>query len=192
MTGAPLPHVVLLDARRRGLEGAAALQGWARATAPPGAGHVSRSYSFPYALVAWHDGPVGVDIERVAPCDAAFADAIRTPAERAAGVPGGEARDRAVTSLWCSKEALAKALGDARRYDPRRLEGPPSWPAGQAGPWRAQSLVAPAGHVAWLCWRWRAAGTRANGIPTGLAPGPTSPSIASPSSPRPSTTETTR
>jgi phosphopantetheinyl transferase len=158
VTRAQRPHVVLLDARRRGLADAAALRDWARATAPPGARNVSRSYSFPYALVAWHDGPVGVDIGRVAPCDTAFADSIRTPAERAADVPVGEARDRVVTSLWCSKEALAKALGDARRYDPRRLEGPPSWPGGQAGPWRAQALLAPAGHVAWLCWHRRPPG----------------------------------
>jgi 4'-phosphopantetheinyl transferase superfamily len=148
-----LPNVVLLDAQRQGLADAGALRDRARATAPPCARHISRSYSFPYALVAWHDGPVGIDIERVAPCDAAFADAIRTPAERAAGDRGGEAGDRAVTSLWCSKEALAKALGDARRYDPRRLEAPPFWPGGRAGPWCAQALAAPAGHVAWLCWR---------------------------------------
>jgi hypothetical protein len=156
VTGARLPQVVLLDARRRGLQDAAALRGWARATAPPGARHVSRSYSFPYALVAWHDGPVGIDIERVVPCDTAFSDAIRTPAERAATGSGDDAGDRVVTSLWCSKEALAKALGDARRYDPRRLEGPPAWPGGRAGPWRALALHAPAGHVAWVCWRRRA------------------------------------
>jgi phosphopantetheinyl transferase len=62
-------------------------------------------------------------------------------------------RDLFVASLWCSKEALAKALGDAIDYDPRRLEAPSRWPAGKSGAWQAQALGVAAEHTAWLCWQ---------------------------------------
>jgi hypothetical protein len=58
-----------------------------------------------------------------------------------------------VTSLWSSKEALAKALGDALAYDPRRLESPLNWEDGAAGRWRARELTPEPGYVAWLVWR---------------------------------------
>jgi phosphopantetheinyl transferase len=111
---------------------------------------VARCYRYPFALIAWHGERVGVDIERVAPYDKAFADSVCTPSEGALALPRTAEE---LASLWCSKEALAKALGDARRYDPRRLESPIHWPGGESGPWRAASLEAPAGHVAWVCWR---------------------------------------
>jgi hypothetical protein len=41
------------------------------------------------------------------------------------------------TSVWSSKEALAKAFDTPIDYDPRRLEGPAFWPNGAAGRWRA-------------------------------------------------------
>ncbi len=113
--------------------------------------HTSRSYRFPYALIAGHDRAVGVDIERSEPPDESFLESICTPSERR--VLAGDSAQVDVSSLWCSKEALAKALGDALRYDPRRLESPQMWPNGRSGPWRAQQLAAPAGHVAWVCWR---------------------------------------
>jgi len=145
--------VRLIDARTSGLKDEAMLRERARGrSAEAGAPFTSRSYSFPFALVAWHSSPVGVDIERVQPCDEAFADSIRTPAERAVGAPQGDP-GRFFTSLWSSKEALSKALGDALSYDPRWLEGPGAWPDGRSGPWRAMTLEVGAGHVAWLCWR---------------------------------------
>jgi len=147
-----VPIVVLLDARSAGADEAGLRAAARRVAREAGAPHVARAYRYPYALVAWHDRPVGVDLERVAPCEPAFAAGIRTPAERAAAAASSET-DEDVTSLWSAKEALAKALGDARAYDPRRLESPRSWPGGRAGPWRASPLPAPAGHVAWLCWR---------------------------------------
>ena len=110
-------------------------------------GAASRSYCLPYALVAWHDGPVGVDIERVVRCDARFAASIATPAER---VPDS---DREIISLWSGKEALAKALGDAVDYDPRRLESPAGWRNGVNGAWRAATVPAPDGFCGWVCWR---------------------------------------
>jgi len=146
------PQVRLLDARPAGLDGAQ-LRRWARAEAAAcDALHVSRSYRYPYALITWHAQAVGVDIERTAPCSAAFARSICTPAERAdpAFASYGDAD---ITSLWCSKEALAKALGNATEYDPRRLESPMRWPSGRAGAWRAAQLAVPEGHTAWLCWR---------------------------------------
>ena len=48
-----------------------------------GAGVVSRSYCHPYALVGWHAGPIGVDIEAFSPVPPEFAQAIATPAEQA-------------------------------------------------------------------------------------------------------------
>ena len=147
------PKVRLIDARSIGLSDAAPLRERAReCSANTDAPFTSRSYSFPFALVAWHSSAVGVDIERVQPCDEVFGDSIRTPTERAAGAPQGD-RDRFFTSLWSSKEALTKALGDAVDYDPRHLEGPGGWPDGRLGPWRAATLEVGADHVAWLCWR---------------------------------------
>ncbi len=142
------PHVAVLDARHRELD-ERGLREWARAeTSTAGTPYVSRSYRHPYALVAWHDEPVGVDIERTEPFDPAFLESICTPAERPLIEDGVD-----VASLWCGKEALAKALGDALRYDPRRLGSPMLWRDGRSGPWRAAPVPVPAGHNAWLCWR---------------------------------------
>jgi phosphopantetheinyl transferase len=110
-------------------------------------GGTSRSYCPPYAVVAWHDGPVGVDIERVVSCDTRFAESITTPSEP---VPLG---DREIISAWSGKEALAKALGDAVDYDPRRLESPSGWRNGVNGAWRASALPVPDGYCGWVCWR---------------------------------------
>jgi hypothetical protein len=70
---------------------------------------------------------------------------------------GGRARDphaddSLVTSLWSSKEALAKALNEPVRYDPSRLESPLLWPDGTAGRWCAQRLAVANQYEAWLCW----------------------------------------
>src|ERR1700742_1716284 len=116
-TGAPT--VALIDGSLEGLDDAG-LRARARELGTAvGAGAVSRSYCHPYALVGWHTGPIGVDIERVSGCPPEFAPSISTPSEIAAG---RWTTDLQVISLWSSKEALAKALGDALDYDPRRLE----------------------------------------------------------------------
>jgi hypothetical protein len=146
------PQIRLLDARGAGLD-RAGLHDWARSlTAPSGARFVTRSYCFPYALVGWYSEPVGIDIEKIGPCDDAFADLVCTPAERAD--PARQADpDRYLTSLWSSKEALSKALGDPLRYAPSRLESPVGWPGRRSGPWQAARLIVAPDHVAWLCWR---------------------------------------
>ena len=113
---------------------------------------VSRSYCHPYALVGWHTEQIGVDVERVVTCPAEFAPSISTPAEEARHDGPPTARS---ISLWSSKEALSKALGDALNYDPRRLESPAGWPGGICGPWRAATLALPDGYCGWVCWRAR-------------------------------------
>jgi 4'-phosphopantetheinyl transferase superfamily len=146
------PQVRLLDARPAGLD-EAVLRRWARSQRQPDAGTlVTRSYRYPFALVAWHRGPVGIDLERIEVCAPSFAESISTPEERSARLHGDDP-DAYAISLWCGKEALAKALGDALGYDPRRLESPGGWSDGRCGPWRSARLAAPTGHVAWVCWR---------------------------------------
>lgn len=128
------------------------LREWARAHCAAGpAAHHSRSYRYPYALIAWHETRVGVDLERIEPFDRAFAESICTPQERLAwqSMPDRDAR---CASLWSGKEALAKMLGDALSYDPRRLESPLLWPDGRAGPLRALQLPVDDRHVAWVCF----------------------------------------
>ncbi len=146
------PGLALLDARERALNGHG-LRAWAgQVCAASGAAHASRSYREPYALVAWFEGRVGVDLERVDGLDRPFAVSVATPQER---LRFDERLDDPafIASLWCSKEALAKALGDALAYDPRRLESPLGWREGVAGRWRARRVEdVPPGHVAWLCW----------------------------------------
>lgn len=150
--GASVPHVSLLDAGIAGL-GAQGLRDWARRLAATSrAPYTSRSYRYPYALVACHRQPVGTDIERIGPCDEDFAELICTPSERS-GPPGPFDRDSYFTSLWSGKEALSKALGDAVAYEPSRLGSPACWPHRRAGPWRAEELNVPPGYVAWLCWK---------------------------------------
>ena len=149
-----LPAVRLLDAREDRLD-AHGLRVRVRAVGSDlGLPRVTRSYRFPHALVAAHDGPVGVDLERVEPVDRAFAVSIATPEERAA-LDAGEAGDDVAAwaiALWSAKEALAKALGDPCAYDPRRLPSPARWPNLRAGAWRAAQLAVPPGFTAWLCW----------------------------------------
>jgi len=142
------PSVTLLDASRED-PGEAALREAARALSH-GATFASRSYRYPYALVATHEAQVGCDIERDEPWDDASLESILTPQER---TREPRLEPRSAPSIWSSKEALAKALGDALAYDPRRLEAPVLWPRHTSGRWRACSVDAPPGHVAWLCWR---------------------------------------
>lgn len=149
------PLVRLLDARATGVD-APGLRAWARTVgAGLGRSTVTRSYRFPYALVAAHDGPVGVDLERLEQVGRGFAASIATPEERAALEAGEVGSDEAAwaIALWAGKEALAKALGDAVAYDPRRLPSPVLWPELRAGAWRAARIPVPPGFVGWLCWR---------------------------------------
>jgi phosphopantetheinyl transferase len=151
-TGTPRPEIRLLDAGALGLDGSGLRACARQLSRSVGSKWVSRSYRFPYALVAWHDRPVGVDLERIGSRDLAFAGVICTPDERADLDEDGDL-DRRLTSLWSSKEALAKALGDARSYDPSRLTSPSSWPELRTARWQAAPLEVPESHIGWVCWR---------------------------------------
>lgn len=128
-----------------------------------GAACASRSYCAPFAVVAVHHHAVGVDIERVSTWEPRQLASILTPGERTRPLPTD---DRWATSIWASKEALAKALGHPVSYDPRRLGSPHFWPTGQAGRWRASQFPAPAHHVAWLCWEPRSGQEREGSSPS--------------------------
>jgi phosphopantetheinyl transferase len=144
------PRVALIDATDEGLDEAALRMRARELGATRGSGPVSRSYCHPFALVGWHTRPIGVDIERVVACPGEFLAAIATPSEEAGG---RWTTDTDLISLWSSKEALSKALGDALDYDPRRIESPAGWPGGVCGPWRTASLPVPNGYCGWVCWR---------------------------------------
>ena len=146
------PSVQLLDARTAALD-QQDLRHRARAiSATQCASFATRSYRYPYALIAWHSDRVGIDIERVEACDPSFARSICTPEEQIDWAALADP-DQHLSSLWSSKEALAKALGDAVSYDPRRLASPIFWSDGRAGCWRASELAVAHGYVAWLVWR---------------------------------------
>jgi len=142
------PRVYLVDASEENLD-EVSLRATARVLSE-GWPYSSRSYCFPFALIALHEDRVGVDIEQIVAWSGDEVCSILTPAER--DIPRRPRTDFWATSIWSSKEAAAKAFGDATRYDPRRLESPLFWPQGEAGRWRASTLPVPADHVAWLCW----------------------------------------
>jgi phosphopantetheinyl transferase (holo-ACP synthase) len=141
-----LPLVILLtDARP------ADLKARARARCDERFPYWSRSYSGAVAMVAgWHHR-VGADIELLDRCDEVtwslnddhFRFAVMSPKERKHSLTLDEAEGRrAATSLWCSKEALAKALGAPQQMDPSRLAGPALWDTRHRGKWRAVLLDA--------------------------------------------------
>jgi len=146
------PQVRVLDARLDGLDERGLRERARSFSKATRARYVTRSYRYPYALVAWHNEPVGVDIERIEPCDAAFAELICTPDERPEAAASTDFHAH-LTSLWCSKEALAKALGSPLRYAPDKLESPSRWADLRCGSWHATPLETVLGHTAWLCWR---------------------------------------
>jgi phosphopantetheinyl transferase len=116
-----------------------------------GAAHVSRAYSAPVAMIAWHSEPIGADIAVVEPPDRWFAESICTPAELRL-FDGCLDDEEVVASLWAGKRALAKMLGQPEAYDPRRLESPLTWKDGVAGSFRSCELFPTPDHVAWLVW----------------------------------------
>ena len=114
--------------------------------------HNSRSYRFPFALFAVHSDSVGIDIEHVDPYDPVFAESICTPAEWSTSQTRPETALE-VADVWSSKEALAKALGDAVKYDPRRLLSLALTSDAAAGPWHAARIDVPFGYTGWVVWK---------------------------------------
>jgi len=165
---AGVPVLMVLDARPDGLDEQQLRELARTVAATRRARAVSRSYCHPFALIAWHDDRVGVDIERVGPCDEAFGRSICTPSELASRPWEDAGR---LISLWAGKEALAKALGEPLRHDPRRLEAPAGWPNGAAGRWRAREIAVADGYRAWVCWRCGPQGWEAQRAPEGVRSG---------------------
>ena len=84
--------------------------------------HLSLSHSGTLATAIVDDtGPVGIDIEAVAPRSERFTDLALTPGEQAL-TPKGEDRDHWVTRCWVAKEAAAKATGQGLGGNPRSFE----------------------------------------------------------------------
>ncbi len=117
-----------------------------------GAHCISRSYRHPFALIATHTDVLGVDIERVDPFDKDFAESICTPSEWSSDAtrPRGAVE---LADVWSTKEALAKALGNALDYDPRRLVSLALAPNSRASTWQAARVSVPSGYVGWVIWR---------------------------------------
>ncbi len=76
---------------------------------------ISISHCDARAIAAAHDSPVGIDIEPIAPRDAAFSGTLCGPRERLLldeGVKASRATtDEWMTRLWCAKEAFGKHRG---------------------------------------------------------------------------------
>lgn len=118
----------------------AVVEGWSKARVRDlsqhmakriGASHISRTYSGDMAAVAVGRSRVGIDVELLGAIaeqrwtsPQAFATTILCPHERAGFEILPPRRRFSMSSLWASKESLAKALGDARAYEPSRLETP--------------------------------------------------------------------
>ena len=117
----------------------------ARAVVLPEAWKSSRSYRLSYALVGVGPTRVGVDLEVLD--SSVGADAVLTRGEQSLG---GSSSDWCV--WWSAKEALAKALGNARNYDPRRLDSPALWRNGREGRWVARRVMIPEGLIVWVVW----------------------------------------
>ncbi len=86
-----MPELRLLDARVEGLDDVGLRARARELTDASGATHAARSYRFPWALLAWHDGPVGVDLELIGPRRATSPSRSRRP-------PSGSSSPAAVTS----------------------------------------------------------------------------------------------
>jgi len=92
--------------------------------------HFSLSYSGSAALLALSSTPVGVDVERVIPPDAAQVarHVYAAPeCERLHGAPATQA-DQIFLDIWTAKEAVLKWLGLGFRGEPRKFCVPPASP----------------------------------------------------------------
>ena len=110
------PDVVVFDALEARLDEPGLRDPGANVSSERRPAHTSRSYRYPYALVASHSEPVGVDIERIEAFHQAFLESILTPSERRAGSSGADP-DRFVATLWSSRR---HSLDGARRRRPLR------------------------------------------------------------------------
>lgn len=105
----------------------------------------TRSYSGAFSIEAVSKSRCGIDIEIPEILEnewnmdsKSFDVAILAEGERDKILSSKYASDLNLpTVIWSSKEALAKALGDATRYEPNKLESPIVWANLQHGRWQA-------------------------------------------------------
>ena len=107
------------------------------------------SHSGGRALVAVARGPVGVDIEEIAPAPPYEIAplAFTAPEWRDIAARSGAARAARFYEGWCRKEALAKARGLGLSLDATEL---PAFAPEAPGGWRVMSLPGIPGHAAAL------------------------------------------
>ena len=85
---------------------------------------VTIAHSGPWAACAFHDGPVGIDVEDLAmPAEPGMAAAFMSPAELSAydALDGALARQAYFFDVWTAKEAFIKAVGGPVRFAPESL-----------------------------------------------------------------------
>jgi phosphopantetheinyl transferase len=107
--------------------------------------HISRSYSGKYVVEVKSETRCGVDMEVLRPVELAwsidspfFEKAMLVPGEKELILQSAFSEHQFLSTLiWASKEALAKALGDARNYEPSKLLSPIAWDALKTTTWCA-------------------------------------------------------
>lgn len=96
--------------------------------------HFNLSHAGERVMAVVDDGPVGCDVEKIAPFDEAVARECLTDEELAwvKRSPSGFERDRAFIRLWVRKEAYVKAVGRGFGIEPKSFSAlsgklPPGW-----------------------------------------------------------------
>jgi phosphopantetheinyl transferase len=82
--------------------------------------HVSIAHKDDLAVAIAGRGPVGIDLERIAPRGEGFTAAAFDPSELALALPGEDLAEWQ-TRLWAAKEAVGKRLGTGLQGAPKRL-----------------------------------------------------------------------
>ena len=108
--------------------------------------HTSRSYSGRYVAEVFARSRCGIDLETLKPAETNWS--IDSPLFEMAMLAPGEKQlikesvlcdhENLPTLIWASKEALAKALGDAKNYEPTRLLSPITWALEPKPNWSAE------------------------------------------------------
>ena len=121
----------------------------------------SKSHSRGLTVVLQSNHPCGVDLEsldsEIEPwlfADQRFQDFVLAPGE-AQAIKASKYAEHGflATVVWSSKEALAKALGDARKYSPSRLRSPISWESEPVQNWEAEFIeIEFADHSRFCIW----------------------------------------
>ena len=106
---------------------------------------LSRSYSGRFAIEVLSNQRCGIDLEIAKEADfdwsvnsELFEIAMLAPGEKDLIMSSRFSSDKDLeTLIWVSKEALAKALGDATQYEPSKIYSPICWDDMQPNNWQA-------------------------------------------------------